>query len=242
MNVIRLGWKTALLSLSLLVATLASAQVTPPGQPPATGEQPSIPTGPPRVIGAIKDTMITPVASQTASTATASVDSLPDGHLDKAVTALNQGDKATSQQELQTGIASLEAEVQRQPTSFKDKLLGQVGKLKALLPLIAGGGVGGGALQKAVGLAKLASGGNRLEGLLSAGSLIGKASQLSGGLSTLGSAMSVLGGGQSAGKSLVTAALSSVSKLGQGGVVAQAAEPAVKSQIGNVLNFVKKSI
>ncbi len=241
MNAIRFGWKTALLPVSLLIATIASAQVpTTPGQPPTTGEQPTVPTSPPRIMGAIKDTMITP--SQTGSAAITSVDSLPDGHLDKAVTALNQGDKALSQQELQAGIAGLEAEAQRQPTSFKDKLLGQVGKLKALLPLIAGGGLSNGALQKAVGLAKLASGGNRLEGLLSAGSLIGKAGPLSSGLSTLGSAMSVLGGGQSAGKTLITTALASVSKLGQGGAVAQAAEPAVKSQIGNVLNFVKRAI
>lgn len=240
MNAIRLGWKPALLPLTLLIATLATAQITIPGQPPTTTGQPTEPTSPPRIMGALKDTMITPSTAQTSSTA--SVDSLPDSHLDKAVTALNQGDKAQSQQELQAGIAGLEAEAQRQPTSFRDKLLGQVGKLKALLPLIAGGSLNGGALQKAVGLAKLASGGNRLEGLLSAGSLIGKAGQLSSGLSTLGSAMSVLGGGQSAGKSLVATALSSVSKLGQGGAIAQAAEPAVKSQIGSVLNFVKKAI
>lgn len=242
MNAIRLGWKTALLLLSLLLTTLASAQVTMPGQTPTTTGQPSEPTSPPRIMGAIKDTMITPTTSPTGSAAMTSVDSLPDAHLDKAVAALNQNDKVTSQQELQTGIAGLEAEAQRQPTSFKDKLLGQVGKLKALLPLIAGGGLNGGALEKAVGLAKLASGGNRLEGLLSAGSLIGKAGPLSSGLSTLGSAMSVLGGGQSAGKALVATALSSVSKLGQGGAIAQAAEPAVKNQISSVLNFVKKAI
>ncbi|GAB2607263.1 hypothetical protein [Spirosoma areae] len=232
MKAIRFGLGLACLSLSLMT-TGALAQVTIPSVPtvPAT----------PIVGGAIKDTSITPgVPAMSASAISA--DSLPDSHLDKAVAALDKGDKATSAQELKTGIAGLEAEVQKKPTSFKDKLLAQVGKLKAFLPLIAGGGLSSGVLGKAVGLAKLASGGNRLEGLLTAGSLLGKTSQLTSGLSGLGSAMSVLGGGASTGQSLISTALSSVSKLDQGGVVAKAAEPAVKSQIGSILNFVKGAL
>lgn len=197
--------------LGLLIATSASAQITMPSA--------SSPTG--------------------SATMAMAADSLPDSHLDKAVAALDKGDKATSAQELQTGISGLEAEVQKKPGSFKDKVLAQVSKLKTLLPLITGGGLGAGVLSKAVGLTKLASGAGRLESLISAGSLIGKASQLTGGLNSLSSAMSVLGGGASTGQSLVSAALAGVSKLGQGGMVAKAAEPAVKNQIGGVLNFVK---
>lgn len=238
MNTVRFELGITVLLVSLLTANVTSAQVTTPTTSPA-GTQKPFP-----VMGAIKDTAITPGTSATAArSSTASADSLPDSHLDKAVAALDKGDKAASAQELQTGIAGLEAEVQRKPSSFKDKILAQVGKLKALLPLITGGGLGSDVLQKAVGLTKLASGAGRLENLISAGSLIGKAGPLTSGLNGLGGAMSVLGGGmQSSGQSLISSALSSVSKLNQGGMVAKAAEPAVKSQIGSVLNLVKGAL
>ncbi|AUD02358.1 hypothetical protein [Spirosoma pollinicola] len=239
MKTIRFSVGTACLLASLLSTISLSAQITTPTVPavPTTTEAP-------KVIGAIKDTAVTPgVAATTATSqaATQSTDS-PDTHLDMAVAALDKGDKATTTQELQTGIAALEASVQQKPTSFKDKVLAQVGKLKALLPLIPTGALGSGVLSKAVGLAKLASGGNQLEGLMTAGSLIGKGSQLTSSLGGLSSAMSVLGGGGSAGKSLISSALGSVSKLDQGGMVAKAAEPAVKSQLGSVLNFVKGAL
>ena len=238
MNTIRVDWK-ALLLASVLLATTASAQVTRTSITAPDGQTIGVQT-PKQGMGAIKDTSITPTAAQTATVAAA--DSLPDTHLDNAVAALDKGDKTASAKELQTGIAGLEADAQKSKTSFKDKVVAQVGKLKALLPLIAGGGLSSGILGKAVGLAKLASGGNRLEGLLSAGSLIGKGSQLTSGLSGLGSAMSVLGGGASTGQSLISSALGSVGKLDQGGLAAKAAEPAAKSQIGSVLNFVKGAL
>ena len=251
MNTNRVEWKNGLLLLALLAGTTAWAQEPTPtipgaGTPPTTSSPssgaikdpaPATQTPP----GMIKDSIFTAgTASQTTT-----ADNLPDSHLDNAVAALNKGDKATSAQELQTGIAAVEAEAQRKPSSFKDKILSQVDKLKTLLPLITGGGLSGGVLQKAVGLTKLASGAGRLDNLISAGSLIGKASQLTSGLKGLGSAMSVLGlggGTQSAGQSLISSALSGVGKLNQGGAVAKAAEPAVKSQIGSVLNLVKGAL
>ncbi len=238
MKAIRFAWGKPLL-LSLLTTTVVLAQVpaVPGGVKPT-----SVPATPPAGMGAIRDTAITPSATVTTATSGSATDNGTDTHLDKAVAAFGQGDKTTSSQELQAGITGLETEAQSQSTSFKDKILAQVGKLKALLPLIAGGSLSGGVLQKAVGLAKLASGAGRLEGLLSGGSLLSKAGQLTSGLSGLGSAMSALGGGQSAGQSLISAAVSSVGKLNQGGIVAKAAEPAVKSEISNVLNFVKKAL
>lgn len=244
MKTIRFSVGMAVLAVSVLSTMGVFAQVTTPAIPttPATSEVP-------KVMGAIKDSAVTPgvsatmatTASAVSATATASADS-PDAHLDNAVAALDKGDKTTSAQELKTGIAALEASVQQKPTSFKDKVLAQAGKLKALLPLIPSGALGNGVLGKAVGLAKLASGGNQLEGLMAAGSLIGKGSQLTSSLGGLSSAMSVLGGGGSAGKSLISKALGSVSKLDQGGMVAKAAEPAVKSQLGGILNFVKGAL
>jgi hypothetical protein len=218
---------------SLLVLS-ATAQIISPG----------VPTSGSNVAGAVRDTAFTAgVSATTTSGASADSDSASTTHLDNAVVALNKGDKATTSQELQTGISQLEAEAKQSSPSFKDKLLAQVSKLKTLLPLIAGGGLTGNTLQKAVGLAKLASGGSKLDGLLSAGSLIGKGSQLTSSLTGLSSAMSLLGGPtQAAGGSLISTALAGVSKLNQGGVVAKAAEPAVKSQLGSVLNFVKGAL
>ena len=213
--------------LTLLIAGGAKAQFNTPTLP---GKSPT-----PVVHGSIKDSTVMP-----GSTSTMSADTT--GHLDKAVTALEKGDKAASAEELKTGIAGLETEASQSKTSFKDKLLSQVGKLKALLPLVMGGGLSSGVLGKAVGLAKLASGGNQLAGLMSAGSLIGKGSQLTSSLSGLSGAMSMLGGGASTGQSLISTALGSVSKLDQGGMVAKAAEPAVKNQLGSVLDFVKGAL
>lgn len=236
MKTIRIGWTMAFVPLAMLASTLTLAQVPalPETKSPASGAINDPSQTPPRQL---KDTVFT--------TGTASADStgmLPEAQLDKAVEALNKGDKAASAQALQAGIVGLEAEVQQKPTSFKDKVLSQVGTLKTLLPLIAGSGLGGGVLQKAVGLTKLASSANRLEGLMSMGSLIGNASKISSSLSGLGSAMSVLGGKQSAGQSLISTALSGVSRLSGGGTLAKAAEPTVKSQLGNVLNFVKGAL
>lgn len=220
-------------ALFCLTASTALAQL-PTTSPAATTTKPF------PVMGTVKDTSLTP--SNSASAVVSRADSLPDAQLDKAVDALNKGDKAASARALEAGIVGLEAEVQQKPTSFKDKLLSQVGKLKTLLPLISGGGLSGNVLQKAVGLTKLASGANRLEGLMSAGSLLGNAGKLTSGLSGLSSAMSVLGGKQSAGQSLISTAMAGVGKLSGGGALAKAAEPAVKSQLGSVLNFVKGAL
>ncbi|GAB3944880.1 hypothetical protein GCM10028805_13050 [Spirosoma harenae] len=161
-------------------------------------------------------------------------------HLDNAVAALDKGDKAATTQELQAGITGLETQAKTAPPSFKDKLLSQATKLKALLPLIPDGALGNGVLGKAVSLAKLASGGSKLEGLLAAGSLLGKGSQLTSGLSGISSALSGLGGStQSSGQSLISKALSTVGKLDQGGLVAKAAEPVAKTEVGGVLNLIK---
>ncbi|WP_461116690.1 hypothetical protein [Spirosoma jeollabukense] len=228
MKMIRFSVGMACLSISFLMATATDA----------SSQTATTSVAKPTVIGAIKDSAITPGVSAT----TQAADS-PDAHLDNAVAALNKGDKATTTQELQTGIAGLEAAAQQKPTSFKDKLLAQASKLKALLPLIPTGALGSGVLGKAVSLAKLASGGNQLEGLLTAGSLLGKGSQLTSGLSGIGSALSSLGGGtQSTGKSLISKALASVSKLDQGGLVAKAAEPVAKTEISSLLNLVKGAL
>ncbi|WP_420148343.1 hypothetical protein [Spirosoma sp.] len=225
MKTIRFRVGVTLVLFGLIATSIASAQITTPTETTISAK--------PTVIGAIKDTSIAPGTS-----AATGQDNAATIHLDNAVSALNKGDKAATAEELKAGIAGLEAEAQAKPTSFKDKLLSHVSKLKALLPLIPTGALGSGVLGKAVSLAKLASGGNQLEGILAAGSLLGKGNQLTSGLSGIGSALGALGG-QSSGQSLVSTALATVGKLNQGGLVAKAAEPAAKTQIGSVLNMVK---
>ena len=228
MKTIRFKIGITCLSASLLMATSTGA----------SSQTATTSVAKPSVIGAIKDSAITPGVSATTQTGDSAT-----VHLDNAVAALNKGDKATTTQELQTGIAALEASATQKPTSFKDKVLAQATKLKALLPLIPTGALGSGILGKAVSLAKLASGGNQLEGILAAGSLLGKGSQLTSGLSGIGSALSGLSGGtQSTGKSLLSNALASVSKLDQGGLVAKAAEPVAKTEISSLLNLVKGAL
>ena len=214
---------SALLSLPAFAQETASVAPTLPASRIATG--------------AVTERSIGP------SISTSLQDSSITSHLDNAVAALGKGDKSATTQELQAGIAGMESAAQTKPTSFKDKLLSQASKLKALLPLIPTGALGNGVLGKAVSLAKLAAGGNQLEGILAAGSLLGKGSQLTSGLTGIGSALSGLGGGtQSSGKSLVSSALAAVGKLNQGGVVAQAAEPVAKTEISSLLNFVKGAL
>ncbi|GAB3553045.1 hypothetical protein [Spirosoma fluminis] len=214
------------LTSGLLLAVFLLAKTVVSAQSEISLAQPKI------TAGAIREPAISAPAALEDTSSTA--------HLDKAVTALDKGDQATTSQELEAGIARMEAEAQQKPTSFKTKLLAQASKLKALLPLIPNGALGNGVLGKAVALAKLASGGNQLESILGAGSLLGKGSQLSGGLSSIGSALATLGGQtHSTGQSLLSKALGTVSKLDQGGFVAKAAEPIAKTEVGSLLNFVK---
>ncbi|MBC8153873.1 MAG: hypothetical protein H7Z72_13270 [Bacteroidetes bacterium] len=163
--------------------------------------------------------------------------------LDKAVTAQTAGDKAATAQALQASTNALEAEAKASSGGFKDKLLGQAGSLKKLIPLATSGMLGGGILQKAVGLAKMAFAGNKIEQLMGGASLLSNVGGLTSNLGILKSALPALGGGAaSSGGSLITGALGGLSKLSGGGAAATVAEPAVRSQLNSVLSFVKGAI
>lgn len=160
--------------------------------------------------------------------------------LDKAVTAQKAGDKAATAQALQVGTNALEAEARTSSGSFKDNLLGQVGNLKKLIPLAASGVLSGGMLQKAVGLAKMAFAGDRIEQLMGGASLLPNVGGLTANLGILKSALPAVGGSTAmAGESLIGSALGNVARLSGGGATATAAEPAVRSQLNSVLSFAK---
>lgn len=199
---------------------------------PALPVAPAMPTAGPSAAPAVDSSKAVPVS-----------DTLADNHFEKAVSAVGKADKKTAVSELKLGITGLKNEVKNNPGSLKDKLLGQAGGLEKMLPLAQSGGLQGGVLAKAVGMAKLALLHQRVEKLLGgAGSLTSKLAPLTSNLKGLGGAMSILGAAGKGGESMLSGALGGLSKLGQGGPMAAAAEPAVKGQIGNLLNFVKGSM
>ncbi len=158
--------------------------------------------------------------------------------LDQAVAASAKGDNAATAQALETSTKAMDVEAQKSSGDFKDKLSGQTSKLKALIPAAKSGLLKGDMLTKAIGFAKTALAANQLSGLLGGGSgLVGKAAALTGGLNLMKGGLGGIGGSAlSGGSSLIDGALGSVGKLGSLG---SAAEPAVKSQLGGVLNFAK---
>ncbi|MBO0951842.1 hypothetical protein [Fibrella forsythiae] len=159
--------------------------------------------------------------------------------LDQAVIASTNGDKTAAVTGLNEGVAAAEAQAAISKGDFKEKLMSQTGALKQLIPGVASGAVSGNMLAKAVSLVKMALGANQISSLLGGGgSLLSSAGALTGGLNLLKGGLPSLGGqAASTGGSLISTALSGVSKLG--GLGGAAAEPAVKQQLGGVLNFAK---
>ena len=135
----------------------------------------------------------------------------------------------------QSAVLSLEKTAAASKGDFKDKLMGQVGNLKKLIPLAESGMLGGGVIKKAAGLVKMAIGANQINSLLGGGNLLGSASALTGGLGLLESGLPALGEiSASSGGSLISSAMSAVGSLKTGGA---AAEPAAKGALSGVLNF-----
>ncbi|MEZ0487483.1 hypothetical protein [Fibrella aquatica] len=159
--------------------------------------------------------------------------------LDQAIMASDKGDKTATVNALNDGIAAAEVQAATSKGDFKDKLMSQTSNLKKLIPGVASGAVSGNVLTKAVSLVKMALGANQVSNLLGGGgSLLGSVGALTGGLNLMKGALPSLGGqASSTGSSLIGSALSGVGKLG--GMGGAAAEPAVKNQLGSVLNFAK---
>lgn len=84
------------------------------------------------------------------------------------------GNKAAAVSALNAGVAAAEAQVTTRKGDFKDKLMGQAGNLKKLIPSMQSGLVSGNVLTKAVSLVKMALGANQISSLLGgSGSLLG---------------------------------------------------------------------
>jgi len=157
--------------------------------------------------------------------------------LDNVLSLSAEKDNAATAMALSKTVESIEKTSESSSGEFKDKLMGQVGNLKKMIPLVSSGSVKGGVLQKAVAMVKMALGANKLSSLLGGKSLVGQTSALTGNLGMMKSALSLMGGSSAAsGGSLISTAMSSVNLLKTGG---SAAEPKVRDSLGGVLNFAK---
>lgn len=163
--------------------------------------------------------------------------------LDKAVDAQNTGNKEALLQSLSAGTSALEKEATASKGDFKDKLLSQVGVLQKFAPLAKSGLLKGDVLQKAVSMVKLLLAGQRLQGLMGGSSLLGNVGSLTKNLGLMKMGMSALGGSaQDNIGGLLSSAMSGADSLGKGGMAAKAAEPAVKKQLGGLLDALKGAI
>jgi hypothetical protein len=89
---------------------------------------------------------------------------------------------------------------------------------------------------------KMLIGANKISSMLGgSGSLIGKAAGLKSNLGLMKMGMSALGGGSQQDKlgSMIGLAMGNVGLLGKGGFAAKKAEPALKTQLGGIMNLAK---
>jgi hypothetical protein len=164
--------------------------------------------------------------------------------LDNTLALNEKGDMAGLEMSLTKTTEKLEKETGESKGDFKDKLLSSVGGLKAMIPMVSKGLVKQNALQKIISTIKLLLGAQRLSGMLGGGgSLLGQASGLKSNLGLMKMGMSALEGG--AGDkmgSLLTNAMGSVTQLEKGGMGAKTAEPALKKQLGGLMDMVKGAL
>jgi hypothetical protein len=163
--------------------------------------------------------------------------------LDKAVEAEAAGNQEALLSSLTAGTAALEKEASTDKGSFKDKLLSQVGTLQKFAPMVKSGLLKGDMLKKVINTVKMLLAAKRIESALGGSNLLGNVGGLTKNLGLMKAGLPALGGdSQDKLGGLLNTAMSSVGSLSKGGMAAKAAEPAVKKQLGGILDFVKGAI
>ncbi|GGD70420.1 hypothetical protein GCM10011514_38120 [Emticicia aquatilis] len=163
--------------------------------------------------------------------------------LDKAIEAEAAGNQEALLSSLTAGTAALEKEANADKGSFKDKLLGQVGALQKFAPMVKSGLLKGDMLKKVINTVKMLLAAKRIENALGGSNLLGNVGGLTKNLGLMKAGLPALGGdSQSKLGGLLDTAMGSVGNLSKGGMTAKAAEPAVKKQLGGILDFVKGAI
>lgn len=169
-----------------------------------------------------------------------------EGLLDEAVSLSNQeGDKEKLVEALKSGTSALESEANTRGNEMKEKLMGQAGALKSLVPLAAEGTLKTDVLTKVVNTIKLLVGANQINNLLSEGKegLLGNATSLTGSLNLLQSGKEALDSKQQ-GKlgDLIEAAAGTVKKLDGNDAGARIAASSVKKTLGKIVELVKNAV
>lgn len=163
--------------------------------------------------------------------------------LDKAVEAEAAGNQEALLSSLTAGTAALEKEANADKGSFKDKLLNQVGALQKFAPMVKSGLLKGDVLKKVINTVKMLLAAKRIESALGGSNLLGNVGGLTKNLGLMKAGLPALGGdSQRKLGGLLDTAMSSVGNLSKGGMTAKTAEPAVKKQLGGILDFVKEAM
>jgi hypothetical protein len=163
--------------------------------------------------------------------------------LDKAIEAEAAGNQEALLSSLNAGTTALEKEATADKGSFKDKLLSQVGALQKFTPMIKSGLLKGDVLKKVINTVKMLLAAKRIEGMLGGSNLLGNVGGLSKNLGLMKISLPALGGdSQDKLGGLLSSAMSGVSGLSKSGMTTKAAEPAVKKQLGGLLDFIKGAI
>jgi hypothetical protein len=163
--------------------------------------------------------------------------------LDNAVAMSEKGDLPALEMAMTKVGSQVEKQAGEGNSDFKDKLLGAVGGLKTMIPMVSKGATKTSEIQKIISTIKLLLGAHKLSSMLGGGgSLLTQAAGLKSNLGLMKMGMSVLGGKGDQMGSLIGTAMGSVGQLEKGGMGAKTAEPALKKQLGSILELAKGAL
>ncbi|GAB3516725.1 hypothetical protein [Emticicia fontis] len=146
---------------------------------------------------------------------------------------------------LKSGSFALESEANTRGNDMKDKLLGQAGALKNLIPMATAGTLKTDVLSKVVNTIRLLVGANRINNILSEGKdgLLGNGQELTASIQMMQSGKAVLDSKQQDKLgTLLDAAAEPVKKLDDEDAGAKVAASAVKKTLGKIVDLVKDAI
>ncbi len=160
--------------------------------------------------------------------------------MDNALAMSEKGDNAGLEASLSKISTQVDTQANDSKSDFSDKLLSASGGLKTMIPMLSKGAGKLGDLQKLFSTIKLLMGAHKLSNMLGGGgSLLSQAAGLKSNLGLMKMGASILGGKSDQMTSLLGSAMSGVAQLEKGGMGAKAAEPALKKQLGSILDLAK---
>ncbi len=165
--------------------------------------------------------------------------------LEKAVSLSESGKNTELAEVLKSGSFALESEANTRGNDFKDKLLGQAGALKNLIPLATEGTLKTDVLSKVVNTIRLLVGANQINNLLSEGKegLLGNAESLTGSINLLQLGKAVLENKQQDKLgNLLDAVSGTVKKLDDEDTGAKIAASSAKKSLGKIVDLVKEAV